>query len=92
MTTLLGSAVAFAITCLVLSMLCCGVRLLVGPSAADRVLALDTLWLCGMLLLLLLGIRYGSTLVFDAALLMTLVGFASTLALAKFLARGEVIR
>ena len=92
MTTVLGLALAFALTCVVLALLSCAVRLLAGPSAQDRVLALDTLWLCCMLLALLLGIRYGSTVYFDAALLIALIGFASTIALAKFLVRGEIIQ
>ena len=46
--------------CVLLAMLFCAVRLLVGPTAQDRVLALDTLWMCAMLLALVLGIRYGS--------------------------------
>ena len=92
MTTLLALAIAFAMTCLVLAMLLCAVRLLVGPSAQDRVLALDTLWMCSMLLALLMGMRFGSTVYCDAALLIALIGFASTVALAKFLARGEIIQ
>ena len=92
MTVLLGAAIAIAIACVVLALLLCAARLLVGPSAQDRVLALDTLWICCMLLALLLGIRYGSTVYFDAALLIALIGFASTIALAKFLVRGEIIQ
>jgi multicomponent K+:H+ antiporter subunit F len=55
------------------------------------VLALDTLWMCTMLLALLLGIAHGSLVYFEAALLIALLGFVSTVALAKFLMRGEVI-
>ena len=44
-----------------------------------------------MLLLLTFGIRTGSTLYFEAALVIALLGFVSTVALAKFLMRGEVI-
>jgi multicomponent K+:H+ antiporter subunit F len=89
--TLLSLAIGFALVCVVLAMLLCTVRLLIGPSAQDRVLALDTLWMCTMLLALVLGIRYGSQVYFDAALLIALLGFVSTIALAKFLMRGEVI-
>lgn len=72
-------------------MLLCTLRMLIGPSSHDRVLALDTLWMCTMLLALMLGIRYGSQIYFDAALVIALLGFVSTIALVKFLIRGEVI-
>jgi multisubunit Na+/H+ antiporter MnhF subunit len=62
-----------------------------GPSAQDRVLAFDTLYLNGLLSLLLLGIRTRSTVYFDMALLIALFGFIGSAALAKFLLRGEVI-
>src|SRR5690606_11210320 len=91
MSTLLGFAIMFAFVCVVIAMAFCTVRLLIGPSAQDRVLALDTLWMCAMLLALMLGIRYGSQVYFEAAMLIVLVGFASTVALAKFLMRGEII-
>jgi len=88
---LLSAASIFALACIVLSMLLCSLRLMIGPSAQDRVLALDTLWMCTMLLALMLGIRYGSQIYFEAALIIALLGFVSTIALAKFLMRGEVI-
>jgi multicomponent K+:H+ antiporter subunit F len=66
-------------------------RLLAGPRAQDRVLALDTLYVNGMLLVLTLGIRQATTLYFEAALVIGMLGFVSTAALAKFLLRGEVI-
>lgn len=93
MTTvaLLSAAVFVAMACIVLAMLLCTVRLLLGPTAQDRVLALDTLWMCVMLLSLVLGIRDASQIYFEAALMIALVGFVSTMAMAKFLLRGEVI-
>lgn len=91
MTLLLELAIGFLLVCVVLSMLFCTVRLLIGPAAQDRVLALDTLWMCSMLLAVALGIRFGSQVYFDAALIIALLGFVSTIALAKFLMRGEII-
>ena len=67
------------------------IRLIRGPAAQDRVLALDTLYINGMLTLLMLGIRSGSTAYFDMALLIAVFGFVGSVALAKFLLRGEVI-
>ena len=90
-TTLLSAAILFALICVVLAMLLCTLRLVIGPSAQDRILALDTLWMCTMLLILMMGIRYGSQIYFEAALIIALLGFVSTIALAKFLMRGEVI-
>jgi multicomponent K+:H+ antiporter subunit F len=90
-SSLLGFAVTFASGCLALAMLFATVRLFKGPAAQDRVLAVDVLYMNGMLLLLVLGIRSTSTAYFDMALLIALFGFVSTVALAKFLLRGEVI-
>ncbi len=66
-------------------------RLLIGPSAADRILALDTLYINAIALLVLLGIQLSSPLYFEAALLIALMGFVGTVALAKFLLRGDII-
>jgi multicomponent K+:H+ antiporter subunit F len=57
----------------------------------DRVLALDTLYVNSMLLLLVFGIRTGKVIYFEAALVIGMLGFVATVALAKFLMRGEVI-
>ena len=66
-------------------------RMLHGPRAQDRVLAIDSFYTSGMLLLLVFGIQTGRALYFEAALIVALLGFVSTAALAKFLMRGEVI-
>jgi len=91
MSLFLGFAVDFASLCVTLAMLFALARLFVGPSAQDRVLALDTFYVNGMLMLLVLGIRSASTAYFDMALLIALFGFVGSMALAKFLLRGEVI-
>ncbi len=66
-------------------------RLLLGPRAQDRVLGLDTMYVNVTLLLITQGIRTGTVLYFEVALVISLLGFVSTVALAKFLMRGEVI-
>ncbi|GAA0421771.1 MAG: K+/H+ antiporter subunit F [Massilia sp.] len=91
MATLLELSIGYALVCAMAAMLLCAIRLLIGPSAHDRVLALDTLWMCGMLLALVLGIRFGTQIYFEVAMLIVLVGFVSTIAIAKFLMRGEII-
>lgn len=67
------------------------VRILRGPRAQDRIAGMDALYVNAMLLLLTFGIASGSTLYFEAALIVALLGFVGTVALAKFLLRGEVI-
>jgi len=76
---------------LVAAMGCASFRVIYGPRAQDRVLGLDALYVAAMLLILTFGIRSGSTIYFEAALVIALLAFVSTAALAKFLMRGEVI-
>jgi multicomponent K+:H+ antiporter subunit F len=78
--TLVGGAVALTLW-----------RLLAGPSAPDRILALDTLYVNTIALLVLLGIHLGSALYFEAALLIAMMGFVGTVALCKYLLRGDII-
>lgn len=66
-------------------------RLLAGPSAPDRILALDTLYINAIALLVLLGIHLSSALYFEAALLVALMGFVGTVAFCKYLLRGDII-
>ncbi len=87
----LSWALPVALVVLALAMLLCLVRVARGPNAQDRILALDCMYLNGMLFMLLLGIYYSSTNYFEAAMLIALLGFVSSTALAKFLLRGELI-
>ena len=73
------------------AMVCAAYRMIRGPRAQDRVLGFDSLYISGMLLILTVGIRSGSTVYFEAAMIIALLGFVGTVALAKFLMRGEVI-
>jgi multicomponent K+:H+ antiporter subunit F len=66
-------------------------RIARGPRAQERILGMDALYLNAMLLIVVFGIRTGSPLYFEAALIIGMLGFAATVALAKFLMRGEVI-
>lgn len=91
MSTILELSIVYAFICVLVAMLFCTIRLVIGPSAHDRVLALDTIWMCAMLLALVLGIRFRSDVYFETAMLIALLGFVSTIAIAKFLMRGEVI-
>ena len=91
MSPLLYWAIAVALVGLVLAMVLATVRIFRGPSAQDRVLALDALYVCAMLVMLVLGVRYTSEMFFEAALLIALFGFVGSASMAKFLLRGEVI-
>lgn len=89
--TVLAGAVLAAQIMLAVAMGCAAFRILRGPRAQDRVLALDTMYVNAAILMLVFGIRTGSTHYFHAALLIALLGFVATAALSKFLMRGEVI-
>lgn len=88
---LIAWALVVAQVFLALAMTCAAYRLLSGPRAQDRVLALDTLYVNAMLLMVTFGMGAGSTHYFEVALVIGVVGFVATAALAKFLMRGEVI-
>lgn len=66
-------------------------RLVMGPDIPDRILALDTLYINSIALLILLGIHLNSALYFEAALLIAVMGFIGTLALSKYLMRGDIM-
>lgn len=84
-------ALAAAQIMLGLALICATWRVMRGPRAQDRVLGLDALYTTAILLLLVFGIGSGTTLYFEVALVVSLLGFMATVALAKFLMRGEVI-
>jgi multicomponent K+:H+ antiporter subunit F len=91
MTPVLFWSLKIALLLLAVAMLCALYRLLVGPTAQDRITALDCLNINGMLMMLVLGINYASAVYFEAAMLIGLFGFVGSTSLAKFLLRGEVI-
>ena len=91
MSTVLTWSITLTLLMYMLAMVLSLLRLLRGPAAQDRVLALDFVYVVGMLFMLVLGIRYDSSMYFEGAFLMVLFGFVSSVALAKFLLRGEVI-
>lgn len=91
MTPVLSWALPLALLMLMLAMGLSLVRLLIGPAAQDRVLALDCMYLNAMLVMLVLGLVDDSSSYFEAALLIAVLGFVGSTAMAKFLLRGEVI-
>ena len=89
--TILLWSLTYAQLALALAACLAGIRILRGPRAQDRVLALDTLYIAVMLLFLVTGMRLGSIFLFEAAMVIAVMGFVASIALAKFLFRGEVI-
>lgn len=85
------TAASITLGLLAAALLLTGWRLLKGPDAVDRILALDTLYIIGLALLVVTGIRVNDTVYFEAALIIALLGFVGTVALARFLVRGDII-
>jgi multicomponent K+:H+ antiporter subunit F len=84
-------ALNLAFSAVAVAMTLCAWRLLVGPSITDRLLALDSLYINVVVLTVLLGLQWKSDLLFEAALVIAMLGFVSTVALARYLCRGDVI-
>lgn len=88
---MLSTVIPIAFALISLAFLLSFWRLLKGPDAPDRILALDTLYVNTIALLVLFGIYLGSALYFEAALLIAMMGFVGTVALCKYLLRGDII-
>ena len=89
--SILNLALHISFCAVMFSMGCCMWRLVIGPSVVDRLLALDTLFLNAVCLLVILGIAWLSSDMFEAALLLTMLGFISTVALARYFTSTVVI-
>ena len=89
--TMLPYALGIGLIAITLSMLLCLIRLVIGPSVVDRLLALDTLFLYATCLIVVLGIYWASSNLFEGALLVAMLGFVSTAALARYFTTGHVI-
>ena len=89
--TILPYVLGFSLLILTISMFLCLIRLIMGPSIVDRLLALDTLFLNATCLVVILGMYWASTFLFEGALLVAMLGFVSTAALARYFTTGHVI-
>ncbi|MGM0766831.1 MAG: K+/H+ antiporter subunit F [Pseudomonadota bacterium] len=85
------TALYITIAMVMLSVLLNVYTLIKGPDSPDRVLALDTLYINAIALIILLGITLGTRMYLEAALLIAVMGFVGTVAMAKYLKRGSVI-
>ena len=87
---IVSTLLPFAIGAFTLALLLNLYRLLRGPGLADRILALDTMYINSLALLILLGIHFGTTVYFEAALVIAALGFVGTVVLSKFVLRGNI--
>ncbi len=87
----LDIALVVALVTLALGQVLCMVRLVIGPTIGDRILALDTMVINALGLVVVLGIHQGVKVYFEVALLVAMLGFVSTVALARFILRGDII-
>ncbi len=84
-------ALNFAFGCFGLGLLFNIYRIGRAPGVPDRVLALDTMVINMIALIVLYGIKQGSGVNFEAAMLFAMTGFVSTVAYCKFMLRGDII-
>lgn len=88
----LAVALSVALALLTIALALAAWRLLQGPSLADRILALDTLYVNALAVLILLGLRFGTNVYFEAALVIGMLGFVGTVALAKFVLHRDIVQ
>jgi|TARA_B110000259_G_scaffold132194_1_gene149129 multicomponent K+:H+ antiporter subunit F len=84
-------ALDIASVAVALAMVLCAWRLWLGPETTDRILALDTLYINMVALVVLLGLRWNTAMLFEVALLVAMLGFVGTVGLARYLTRGDVV-
>ncbi|MBC7286178.1 K+/H+ antiporter subunit F [Hoeflea sp.] len=88
---MISVALMIAFACFGLGLLFCLWRIVIGPDASDRILALDTMVINMIALLIVYGIWKGTAVYFEASMLIAMVGFVSTVAYCRFVLRGDII-
>ena len=88
---MLNTAIIIAFALITLAQLLNLYRLFKGPSLPDRILALDNMYIDALALFILLGIYFNTTAYFEAALIIAVMGFISTVATSKYLMRGDIL-
>ncbi|MCE9665371.1 K+/H+ antiporter subunit F [Halomonas sp. M5N1S17] len=88
---MLDTALLISLTLIVLAMAMNIYRLAIGPDIPDRLLALDTLYVNSIALIVLLGLWLNTKTYFEAAILIAMLGFVSTMAICRYLLRGDII-
>ena len=84
--------VSVGMVTVVAGMILCLYRILRGPHLTSRVLAGDTLSLHVVAMVILLAIRMRTAIFFDAALIVGVIGFASTMAFAQYIGSQKADR
>ncbi len=90
-SNIMDVALFVAFVTLALGQILSMVRLVLGPTSGDRILALDTMVINALGLVVVLGIHQGIKVYFEVSLLIAMLGFVSTVALARFILRGDII-
>ncbi|WP_294226685.1 K+/H+ antiporter subunit F [uncultured Shimia sp.] len=88
---MIAMALYFGFACFGIGILLCIWRISRGPTAADRILALDTIVINTIALLILYGVHKGTAIYYEASMLVAMVGFVSTVAYCRFVLRGDII-
>ncbi len=88
---MIAMALYFGFACFGLGIFMCIWRIARGPTAADRILALDTIVINTIALLILYGVHKGTAIYYEASMLVAMVGFVSTVAYCRFVLRGDII-
>lgn len=88
---MIGFATYFAFGCFGLALLMNLWKVVTAPDVADRILALDTMFINAIALMVLYGLALGSAIFFEAAMIIAMLGFVSTVAYARFILRGNII-
>ncbi|MEQ6888671.1 K+/H+ antiporter subunit F [Halomonas sp. CS7] len=88
---MLDIALKISITLILISILLNVYRLTAGPDMPDRILALDTMYVNSIALIVLMGLWLNTKIYFEAALLIAMLGFISTVAVCKYILRGDII-
>ncbi|WP_372611058.1 K+/H+ antiporter subunit F [Halomonas sp.] len=88
---MLDIALTISLTLILMAILMNAFRLTVGPSMPDRVLALDTMYVNSIALIVLMGLWLNTRIYFESALLIAMLGFISTVAVCKYILRGDII-
>ena len=84
-------ALNIAFVAVAVSQLLAMLRLLKGPNTGDRILSLDTMVVNAIALIILLGMRLGTDIYFESAMIFAMLGFVSTVAIARLVLRGDII-
>ncbi|MEX5599020.1 K+/H+ antiporter subunit F [Pseudophaeobacter sp. C1-32P7] len=88
---MIETAALFAFVCFALALLMNLWKVMFAAAIADRILALDTMFINAIALMVLYGLALGTEIFFEAAMIIAMLGFVSTVAYARFILRGNII-